>query len=89
MTVLARIYRRVDRQSRLMADMMERLGLAPADAARIDLGIPLRMACQICVYCRQGEACQAWLATCHHTAAEPPDFCPNAKFFRRVSRNQF
>ena len=83
MTAVPRVFQRADRQSMLMRDMMDRLGLSPVGAGRITLGIPLRMAFRNCHSCGRSEDCQAWLSR-HQTAIEAPDFCPNASFFRRI-----
>ena len=83
MTVLTGFFRRADRQSRLMGEMMDRIGLQLDDAGRVNLGIPLRMAARVCLLCRRSDACEAWLAS-HRGPAEAPGFCPNAGFFRRV-----
>jgi hypothetical protein len=50
-------------------------------AARIDGGLAFIEARAKCSYCLHEEACRVWLASAEGLQA-PPDFCPNARFFR-------
>lgn len=74
------MYNRVLHQAQRMDDMMRRLGVDPALAARLDEGQAFARARVVCLVCPFAEACGRWL---HQDAAvsEPPAFCPNAGFF--------
>ena len=75
---------RVIRQAELMDRMMERVGVDPAAAARIDRGMASYEARTRCIACCSERQCRDWLARSDAEASsEPPQFCHNAKFFRR------
>jgi hypothetical protein len=77
------VFERVFRQAELMDRMLERIGAAPAVAARIDQGMAWYVARTMCIECLFEHQCRGWLANAG--ATEPPDFCPNAPFFRRCA----
>jgi len=72
---------RVLRHVELMDRMMERIGVDPALAARIDGGSAWYDARTRCIGCCREAACHAWLAEAG-PSAEPPGFCANAPFLR-------
>lgn len=75
---------RVFRQAWLMDQMMERLGIAPALAARVDRGVARYEARTKCISCRNDRLCLAWVGRSEGKAPlNPPGFCQNADFFRR------
>jgi hypothetical protein len=73
--------RRVERQARLMGEVMERIAVDPGAAAREGRGIAFAAASRRCLLCRYGEECRAWLDRGGSDAA--PTFCPNAAYFDR------
>ncbi len=75
---------RIFRQAELMDRMMERVGVDPAAAARVDRGMAWYEARTRCIACCSDRQCRDWLA-CSETSAvlEPPEFCRNGEFFRR------
>lgn len=73
---------RVERQARLMGELMERLSIDPGAAAREGRGISFAAASRRCLVCRNSEACRGWLDAGGGDAA--PAFCPNAAYFNRV-----
>lgn len=82
MNVMERWTARYDRQSRLMGDMMERLGVDVEAASHEQHGMRMASAVRLCLFCRSAEACAAWQAGEHDAAEGAPEFCPNAAFFR-------
>jgi len=79
------IFNRVFRQAERMDRMMERLDVKPAVAVRIDRGMAWYEARTRCIDCLEDHRCARWL---EYTAGSvsPPDFCPNAQFFRRCTK---
>jgi hypothetical protein len=73
----------VRRRHRLMRRMMRASGVSPEDVARIDGGLASMEARAKCSYCLHEDACRAWLKAVEGLQI-PPDFCPNARFFRSV-----
>lgn len=73
------MFERVARQSRRLDEMMQRLEINPATAARRDRGLALPLARSRCLTCTQVRLCGLWL---HQAPMTPPtpDFCPNALF---------
>lgn len=68
-------------RAELMDRMIERLGVNPAAAARVDRGMAWYEARTRCIACRTERECRSWLERSPESAGEP-DFCPNAEFFR-------
>ena len=64
----------------LMDRMMERVGVAPGEAACVDGGLAWLEARTKCIFCRQVGECCGWLEG-HDIRATPADFCPNSAFF--------
>jgi Family of unknown function (DUF6455) len=76
---------RVMRHAELMDHMMERVGIDAAAAARLDKGMALFRARSKCLGCCRERQCSDWLAQSEIDAsAEPPEFCSDAEFFRRL-----
>lgn len=80
------VFNRVFRQAEVMDRMMERVGVRPAVAVRIDQGMAWYDARTKCIDCLAEQQCRWWLESADASAA-PPDFCPNAQFFRECARN--
>ncbi len=79
---------RVIHQAELMGRMMERVGVNPAAAARIDRGMAWYEARTSCIACCSERQCSDWLARSEvEASSEPPEFCHNAEFFR-ISMSQ-
>lgn len=79
------MFRRVLRQAQRMDDMMQRLDVDPALAARRDQGMAFARARTVCLFCPAAAQCERWLAEATGTP-EPPGFCPNAAFFAACRR---
>ncbi|HEY7383792.1 MAG TPA: DUF6455 family protein [Beijerinckiaceae bacterium] len=77
--------KRVECQARLMGEMMDRLGVDPAAAAREGRGAAFASASRACLLCSHATECRQWLDEPGRTA---PPFCPNAPFFARVRPHQ-
>jgi hypothetical protein len=75
---------RVLRRAALMDSVMRRVG-ADHDAARsLDGGTPWFEARVKCIACGRQRECLEWVARSHAPASSPPpQFCPNAAYFRR------
>jgi Family of unknown function (DUF6455) len=76
---------RVIRHAELMDRMMERVGIDATAAARLDKGMALSRARSKCLGCCRERQCGDWLAQSEIDASrEPPEFCSDAEFFRRL-----
>src|ERR1700674_422501 len=64
----------------LMGRMMERTGVSPTEAARVDGGLAWLEARTKCIYCRHVGKCCNWLEG-SDTRSTPADFCLNSEFF--------
>ena len=73
------MFERVERQSRRLDEMMERLEINPVIAARRAGGLALAQARSRCLMCTQAHLCRFWLDQAGSTV-RAPDFCPNAAF---------
>jgi hypothetical protein len=74
---------RIFRQAELMDRMMERVGVDPATAARLDKGMALYEARTRCIACCSERKCLDWLGRPPaEGCSDPPEFCHNAEFFR-------
>lgn len=78
--------RRVERQARLMGEMMERLALEAGAAARDGRGLAFAAASRRCLLCRSSQECRRWLDQGGADAAPP--LCPNAAYFNRARAPQ-
>jgi len=78
------IFKRVFRQAELMDRMMERAGVNPVVAARLDKGMAWYEARTKCLDCRDGYQCRKWLERLD-APPMPPDFCPIAQFLRHCA----
>ena len=74
-------------QAKLMDEMMSRLGVNPAVAARVDQGAAFYEARTRCIACPSVESCRCWLATLE-ASPRPPNFCPNEAFFEDCVKRQ-
>jgi len=75
---------RILRQAEMMDQMMQRVGVDPATAARADRGMACYEARTRCLSCRSERQCFDWLARAgSQPPLEPPEFCHNAEFLRR------
>jgi hypothetical protein len=72
---------RVFRQAELMDRVIERVGVNPAVAARVDRGVAFYEARTKCISCHLEQECRKWLARPMQRSS-PADFCPNAEFLR-------
>ncbi|CAD7052043.1 hypothetical protein RHAB21_04390 [Pseudorhizobium halotolerans] len=86
MGIAVRIEKRLERQSSLMGLMMTHLDVDQESAAQERLGLSLARAVRACLFCRHGNACEAWLSS-NAQAREgvAPGFCTNRDFFRAHS----
>ena len=82
--VVFRHYSPSDRPVRF-ASMLERLGLTFERAKITQYADHLPTAAYLCMRCKNGEACNAWLAG-KARRADPPEFCPNASFVRLLQK---
>ncbi len=86
MGVAAWIEMHLERPSGLMGLMMTHLDVDQESAAQERLGLSLARAVRACLYCRHGNACEAWLASnAHAEGGVAPSFCANRDFFRAHS----
>jgi Family of unknown function (DUF6455) len=69
------------RRRHLMRRMMQLCEVDTATAACIDGGLAFHIAETKCRFCLQEAACRLWLDS-DEGPRVPPDFCPNAGFFR-------
>lgn len=83
-SVMVGHYSAVDRPVRF-SGMLERLGLT-FEKVKITLYADhLPTTAYLCMHCKSGAVCDAWLAGTARRA-DPPDFCPNASFIRLLQR---
>jgi hypothetical protein len=76
---------RVFRHAELMDRMMQRIGIDAAAAARLEKGMAFYKARTRCIGCFRERQCRDWLARSEIDApGEPPAFCSDAEFFRRL-----
>lgn len=78
MGLFTRITDRMNRQSKQMGMMMQRLEVNSESLAAEAMGARLERAARTCLACRDSDECQHWLEGKGDTA---PDFCPNAPLF--------
>jgi len=74
-------------QAERMDQMMSRLGVNPAVAARIDRGAAFYEARTRCIDCLSVGSCRSWLVS-SEASPMPPDFCPIAAFFADCAKRQ-
>ena len=75
------MFNRIFRQAELIDRMMGCVGVNSAVAARVDQGAAWYEARTNCISCCHEHVCRNWLE-CSEGLPMPPDFCPNAEFFR-------
>jgi hypothetical protein len=75
------MFNRIFHQVELMDRMMEVVGVNAAIAVRVDEGAAWYEARTNCLSCCHECECRDWLV-CSEGLLMPPDFCPNAAFFR-------
>ena len=71
----------MDRQARLMGEMMERAGVNPATATRRPQAFAA--AVRRCLWCASAETCERWQSQVGF-AKDIPAFCPNREFFTDI-----
>ncbi|MGI9422925.1 MAG: DUF6455 family protein [Hyphomicrobiaceae bacterium] len=70
-------------QAETMDRMLERVGVDPNSATRVEDGMAWYEARMRCLDCQSIARCRAWLAGVSSGGnLEAPEFCPNASFFR-------
>ena len=75
---------RVLQHAELMDQMMERLGVDPAAAARLENGMAWYEARSQCIACPSERQCREWLKRAAIAPLlGPPDFCDSSALFRR------
>jgi hypothetical protein len=79
------MFERVERQSRRLDEMIERLEINPAAAARRAGGLALAQARSRCLMCTHAHHCRFWLDQAG-TAPATPEFCPNAAYLKSCRR---
>lgn len=82
------MFREVLRHQELMDDMMARCGVDLLDVIRKDRGqsfVEARTRCRLCAGVR---TCRDWLLAPDVALSRPPDFCPNACFFRTCLKKE-
>lgn len=75
------MFREALRRQELMDAMMQTLGVDILTAIRAQSGEAFVEARHKCRNCQHETACCTWLGS-PPTVPSPPDFCPNADFFR-------
>ena len=75
------MFNQVRRRQKLMDHMMQSLGVDVLVAIRADDGQAFVEARTRCHNCLHESDCRNWLES-SETLPLPPDFCPNANFFR-------
>jgi hypothetical protein len=71
------------RRYEVMGRMMQKRGVSPEAARRVDGGLAFKEARAKCCYCVHEELCRRWLTLrAPRTAAH---FCPNSAFFTALS----
>lgn len=83
MSIFSKIRDRINRQSRLMGGMMDRLGVTLTDGQVDATGLAVERAVRACAFCGHSEECEAWQDAHTDGAERAPDFCPNAAFWAR------
>jgi len=73
---------RIFRQADLMDRVMERIGVDPSTAARLDRGMAWYQARSRCIACCTECQCRACVERPDPLPGPPPS-CPNGDFFRR------
>ena len=81
------MFREVLRRQELMDDMMERCGVDVLDVIRKDRGQSFVEARTTCL-CACVGTCRDWLLAPDGDVSSPPDFCPNADFFRTCLKQE-
>ena len=79
------MFRHVERQTQHMGEMMERLHVDGAAAARHQDGVSFAQARTNCILCRSTVQCSRWLEGAPG-AEHPSRFCANIAFFETVMR---
>jgi Family of unknown function (DUF6455) len=81
------LFNRVFRQAARMDRMLDRVGVSPSVAVRLESGIAWYEARTRCIECVHEQCCRNWLESTSPSSAEP-DFCPNAQFFEECKETQ-
>jgi len=69
-------------------EMMQRLGIEPAESAVPRLSLAYMTAFHRCQTCPTKEACREWLNTMPQSVATAPGFCPNDDILFELQINQ-
>lgn len=77
--------RHVERQAQHMSEMMERLDVDGAAAARHQFGSSFARARTNCLLCRSTNECSRWIKSAPG-AEHPSSYCPNFAYFKMFSR---
>ena len=77
--------KQISRRHALMDRMMRTSGVDVPAAVRVDGGLAFIEARAKCRYCLHEGVCRDWLEASEGLQT-PPDFCPNARFFRALRR---
>lgn len=73
--------------ARRLTDVMSRVPVDLEAALQSEDGAALLAAISACQRCKDGKACDAWIATHDDGGGHAvPEFCPNAAFFRSFCR---
>jgi len=75
------MFNQIRRRQELMDQMMQTLGVDVLTAVRLDSGQTFVRARARCRDCLRESECRKWLDRPQGSPL-PPDFCPNADFFR-------
>ena len=81
------LFNRVFRQAARMDRMMDRVGVSPSVAVRLESGMAWYEARTRCIDCVNEQSCRNWLESASPLSAAP-DFCPNAQFFQECKEAQ-
>lgn len=74
------VLRRVERQAVHMDRVMDQLPAGVGMAVRKSGGSAYLEARRACAFCAFDKRCHQWIEE-HPEPAQPPAFCPNARFF--------
>ena len=82
------MFREALRRQELMDDMMERCGVDLPGAIHSDRGQSFAEARAKCRSCLSVRTCREWLLAPRGEFSSPPDFCPNARYFRTCLKEE-
>lgn len=85
---MAAAERKSDTKPNHMREMMERLGLDPANGVLAFSELIYLTALHRCQSCPTKEACRAWLESMPMSVSFAPRFCPNSDLFFEMQFDQ-